>query len=1069
MLSILQSQYTITILKPHYIPSTGYSSSSRTGGLRTNTTKLVNIINFLFEEEPKKVFEALNQPGWIDAMQDELDQFAKNKVWTLVPALYDVAWDCHCIIPEMSTLGLCMVGVLNYVITVSADLISSKLVTTFLPLSLSPYGSLIVRFEVGDGSRGVAEPSPLGAWLCTNSINASYAQNDPLSNIPLILLKLVVFFLAQKSLNPYESMALHLRSFLPNNHDQSALRYPPDEYLHPYEPSQRYQTNNKDVSFIEPYKCLEPVVPETEISSDQNGQTDQNDQNDQSAQTDEILNDDNIEDTSVPNTIPIPNPSLSIPSMVTLAPQDRWSQDKHIDMVNIIGNPGAGMLTRAMAKELSVASAHECLFVDFLSKEEPKKVSKALQHPGWVDAMRDELNQFARNKVWTLVPAPYGKTIIGSKWVFRNKKDKTGIVIKSKARLVAQGYNQQEGIDYDENFAPVTRLEAIRIFLAFATYMNFIVYQMDVKSAFLNGKLKEEVYVKQPPGFESSEFPNHVCKLDKSLYGLKQAPRAWYETLSTYLTKHRYEMSMMGVLTYFLGFQIKQSKRGISINQEKYVKNLLKKYDINGSSVKTPMVPPNKLGHDLNGKAVNETQYRGMIGSLMYLSASRPDIQFSTCLCVRYQANPKESHLITVKRIFRIRTSGACQLLGGKLVCWSAKNQQSVAISSAEAEYVAAARCCANILWMKIMQSRTKHIDIRYHFIRDHIMKGYIELHFIPTQYQLVDIFTKPLNEPTFKRLIVELDQVEFTFDEINFITNNEVVLLYPSHPKSEYFQIVSDFILKCCLKEAFTRAPNKYVEYLAELWYTAKTLEDSKTWVSTPTGGIKGEIYITTFRNALRAHYLPHSSKYVTPPSLAVCLGGKTGGHDQIYNKDVIILYCLANGVEVDFARIIWEDPILKLNKKIREKVVPYLRFISLLLEYMMSEYDNEELTINPTQVFSVYNWALKPNQHEGPPFTDHMKAIYNIDVPVESKAPTTSSKTVMKDKSQSHPSASTLLVGEMHKEAQQAASGPTSLGATSEEESHPQLSNGCDASSDSTAEADPEISAPNDFLPEQ
>ncbi|GJY94485.1 retrovirus-related pol polyprotein from transposon TNT 1-94 [Tanacetum coccineum] len=192
--------------------------------------------------------------------------------------------------------------------------------------------------------------------------------------------------------------------------------------------------------------------------------------------------------------------------MVTLAPQDRWSQDKHIELVNIIGDPGVGMLTRAMAKELSVDSAHECLFVDFLSEEEPKNVSEALQHLGWFGAMPDELNQFARNKVWTLVPAPYGKTIIGSKWVFRNKRDETRIVIKNKARLVAQGYNQQEGIDYDENFAPVARLEAIRIFFDFATYMNLKVYQMDVKSAFLKGKIKEEVYVKQPLRFESSEL-----------------------------------------------------------------------------------------------------------------------------------------------------------------------------------------------------------------------------------------------------------------------------------------------------------------------------------------------------------------------------------------------------------------------------------------------------------------------------------------------------------------------------------------------------------------------------------
>ncbi|GJS24994.1 retrovirus-related pol polyprotein from transposon TNT 1-94 [Tanacetum coccineum] len=213
------------------------------------------------------------------------------------------------------------------------------------------------------------------------------------------------------------------------------------------------EIKSNDVSFIEPYECPELVVLETEVSSDQNGQTAQNDQNDQSAQTDEILNDDYVEDTSVQNTIPIPNSSLSISSMVTPAPQDKWSQDKHIELVNIIGNPGARMLIRAMAKQLSAALAHGCLFVDFLSEEEPKKVSEALQHPGWVDAIQDELNQFARNKVGTLVSAPYGKTIIGSKWVFRNKRDETRIVIKNKARLVAQGYNQQEGIDYDETFA----------------------------------------------------------------------------------------------------------------------------------------------------------------------------------------------------------------------------------------------------------------------------------------------------------------------------------------------------------------------------------------------------------------------------------------------------------------------------------------------------------------------------------------------------------------------------------------------------------------------------------------
>ncbi|GKB20403.1 retrovirus-related pol polyprotein from transposon TNT 1-94 [Tanacetum coccineum] len=426
-----------------------------------------------------------------------------------------------------------------------------------------------------------------------------------------------------------------------------------------------------------------------------------------------------------------------------------------------------------MAKQLSAASAHECLFVNFLSEEEPKKVSEALKHSRWVDVMQDELNQFAKNK----------------------------------ARLVAQGYNQQEGIDYDKTFAPVAKLEAIRIFHAFSTYMNFIVYQMDVKSAFLNGKLKEEFYVKQPPD--------------------------------------------------------KQSERGISINQEKYVKDLLKNYDINGSSVKTPMVPPNNLGPDLS---VNETQYRG------FDLKGYSDSDYTGC------------------NMDRKNTSGACQLLGGKLVCWSAKKQQSIAMSSAEAKYVAATGCCANISWMKsqptdydiiyekvpifcdntsaiaisnnpVLYSRTKHIDIRYHFIRDHILKGDIELHFIATQYQLADIFTKPLDESTVKRLIVELEehvtldkpkspnpflpvtQVEFTFEEIAFTTNNEVALRYPSHPNQEYFKDVSDFISKCYLKEAFTRAPTQYKEYLSEFWYTAKTLEDSKVWVSTPTGGVRGDI----------------------------------------------------------------------------------------------------------------------------------------------------------------------------------------------------------------------------------
>ncbi|GJT55387.1 retrovirus-related pol polyprotein from transposon TNT 1-94 [Tanacetum coccineum] len=203
--------------------------------------------------------------------------------------------------------------------------------------------------------------------------------------------------------------------------------------------------------------------------------------------------------------------------------------------------------------------------------------------------------------------SPLWKIEIGSKWVFRNKKDKHGTTTKNKARLVAQGYSQEEGIDYDETFAPVARIEAIRIFLAFATYMNFKVYQMDVKSAFLNGYvLLVQVYV------DDIIFGSTSYKLCKQ-----------FEKLMT----KKFEMSMMRELTYFLGLQIKQDDKGISIFQEQYTRNLLKKFEIsNSSSLKTPMLPSNNLGPDLAGKLVNETSFRGMIGSLMYLTTTRPDI-----------------------------------------------------------------------------------------------------------------------------------------------------------------------------------------------------------------------------------------------------------------------------------------------------------------------------------------------------------------------------------------------------------------------------------------------------------
>nr|GEU76498.1 retrovirus-related Pol polyprotein from transposon TNT 1-94 [Tanacetum cinerariifolium] len=270
-----------------------------------------------------------------------------------------------------------------------------------------------------------------------------------------------------------------------------------------------------------------------------------------------------------------------------------------------------------------------------------------------------KLDQFARLKVWRLVPRPEGKSIIKTKWIFKNKKDESSLVIRNKARLVAVGYSQQEGIDYDEAFAPVSRIEAIRLFLAYAAHKDFIVFQMDLKIAFLNGILKEDVYVGQPPGFVSKQYPDHVYALDKALYGLKQAPQAWYDVLSQFLIDS--------------GFQ----------------------------KVPTLMVEQAKLKLDLVGKPVDHTDYHSMIRSLKYVTSSRPDIMFATCMCARYQANPNEHHVSAVKKIFRY-LKGTINLglwypkdSGFDLTAYSDADHAGCHLDQkTESEYVAVSSCC---------------------------------------------------------------------------------------------------------------------------------------------------------------------------------------------------------------------------------------------------------------------------------------------------------------------------------------------------------------------------------------
>ncbi|GJV47489.1 putative ribonuclease H-like domain-containing protein [Tanacetum coccineum] len=591
--------------------------------------------------------------------------------------------------------------------------------------------------------------------------------------------------------------------------------------------------------------------------------------------------------------IPIPevtsDQSSSSDVIHTIVPPDhqvsehnsKWTKDHPLE--NIIGALDRPVSTRLQLHEQALF----CYYDAFLTSVEPKNYKDALTQACWIEAMQEELHEFERLEVWELVPPPDKAFVISLKWIYKVKLDELGGILKNKARLVARGYHQEEGIDFEESFAPVARLEAIRIFLAFAAHMNMVIYQMDVKTAFLNGNLREEKQGSTARGRYDVFIPaisNNFSKatVDPTLFirregkelllvqiyvddiifcsypppsppAAKKKKRTGNELLLVQIYVDdiifvastpelcdlfakimclKFKMSMMGKISFFLGLQISQSPRGIFINQSKYALESLKKYGFESCNpVDTPMVEKSKLDEDKEGKAVDPSHYRGMIGTLLYLTASRPDLQFAICMCARYQARPTEKHLNAVKRIFRYlkgtvhrglwypkdssfaltafadadhagcqdtrrSTSGSIQLLGDRLVSWSSKRQKSAAISSTKAEYIALSGCYAQVLWMRsqltdygfgfnkipmycdnksaialccnnVQHSRSKHIDIRFHFIKEHVENGVIELYFVNTEYQLADIFTKALGRERIEFLINKLGMRSFTPDTL--------------------------------------------------------------------------------------------------------------------------------------------------------------------------------------------------------------------------------------------------------------------------------------------------------------
>jgi hypothetical protein len=457
---------------------------------------------------------------------------------------------------------------------------------------------------------------------------------------------------------------------------------------------------------------------------------------------------------------------------------------------------------------------------------------------------------------------------IGLKWVYKTKRDEAGIVTKFKARLVAKGYVQRQGIDFDEVFAPVARLESVRLLLALAASEGWAVHHMDVKSAFLNGELLEDVYVQQPPGFVVKGQETKVLHLIKALYGLRQAPRAWYSKLDESLIKlgfrrstsehavylrgvgarrlivgvyvddlvitggdprdistfkeemkATFKMSDLGLLHYYLGLEVKQSGSGITICQSAYAAKILEGAGLTGCNPSlTPMESRLKLSKSSSAPAVDPTSYRSIVGSLRYLMNSRPDLAYSVGYLSRFMESPTAEHMVAIKRVLRYiagtlhygcyyqrekeaqltgfsdsdlagdldtrkSTTGVLYFLGSSLITWQSQKQRVVALSSCEAEYIAATTAACQGVWLArllaelkgenvrsitlkmdsesaiqlsknpVFHDRSKHIDVRYHYIRECIEENRVKLQSVRTAEELADILTKALGPQQFCEL----------------------------------------------------------------------------------------------------------------------------------------------------------------------------------------------------------------------------------------------------------------------------------------------------------------------------
>jgi hypothetical protein len=515
--------------------------------------------------------------------------------------------------------------------------------------------------------------------------------------------------------------------------------------------------------------------------------------------------------------------------------------------------------------------------------EDPQTFSEAINSSDsgkWKAAIEEEYQSLIQNQTWELVPKPKDRNIVSCKWVFKTKLGSDGHIERYKARLVARGFTQVEGVDYQETYSPVVKMTSIRILLSIVAIFDLELHQMDVKTAFLNGKLDEEIYMQQPEGF--TDNTQLVCKLHKTLYGLKQSPRVWYQTIDAFFQKlgykriesdyglyvlwtdevkciislyvddlllacnnvshlstlkeklnKEYDMKDLGEASYILGIKVIRNRSAghIYLSQENYIDQVLTKFRMDQCNpVSTPVDSNFRYVNDEESPPVDSKLYQRGVGSLMYaMTCTRPDLAFAVSLVSRFAANPKEIHWSMLKRILkylkgtkncclrlgraqnqgpqnlpltlkgyadadwgsdtqtRKSTTGYLFFLGDGAISWCSKRQATVALSTAEAEYMASSAACQEILWLKSLldqigfkltpdlilfndnqsaialsknpgnHNRTKHIDMRYHFIREAVAMDKIKIKYCSTKFMLADILTKGMPRPRHEELIEEI------------------------------------------------------------------------------------------------------------------------------------------------------------------------------------------------------------------------------------------------------------------------------------------------------------------------